>query len=123
MPRFGVPKPKRFECPEYLSFVRQKTCEFLSYRVGQLPVCFGPVVPHHMKTVGSGGSDLTAVPLCDKHHTKWHQEATFRILWEDRLMRVQRDLLIEFWEQFYINNEATLIAALIKPGKSWKEKP
>ena len=68
------PKPKRYENPEYLEFVRQLPC--------CVPGCKSKnvlrkdkgrkVEAHHCKSVGSGGSDLTAVPLHDIHHTEAH---------------------------------------------------
>ena len=49
--------------PQYLEYVKQQACI----------VCgVTPVDAHHAKTKGSGGSDLTAVPLCRYHHRECH---------------------------------------------------
>ena len=53
----------REQSPEYLAYIRARKC----------CVCFGPSDVHHLRTVGAGGSDYTAVPLCRVHHTEWHQ--------------------------------------------------
>lgn len=68
------PKPKRYENEEYLEFIRGLDC--------CVPGCnsknvvrkgkYTKVEAHHTKTVASGGSDLTAVPLHDIHHTEAH---------------------------------------------------
>ena len=59
------PKPKRFISESYISFVAQRPwCVPLCYRQ--------PGAPHHTKTVGSGGSDMTVIPLCAKHHCEIH---------------------------------------------------
>jgi len=34
--------------------------------------CSGGIVAHHVATVGSGGSDLNAVPMCIWHHAEIH---------------------------------------------------
>ena len=52
-------KRKRGKCPEYLEHVRQLGCTVCGVR---------PNRPHHLVSVGSGGDDLTALPLCDDHH-------------------------------------------------------
>ena len=67
------PKPKRFESEEYKEFIRNLPC--------CVPGCNRrrnsknskrQVDPHHTKSVGAGGSDLTCVPACDCHHTESH---------------------------------------------------
>ena len=57
------PKPIRLTDPDYLDFVRAQICT----------VCPTQSDPHHMVTVGAGGSDYATVPLCIPHHTEWHQ--------------------------------------------------
>lgn len=63
-----MPKPKRIKCPKFLEFIRWQPCA----------VCKRPASydcknqPHHLHTVGSGGSDFSAVPLCAVCHTRWH---------------------------------------------------
>jgi len=62
------PKQKRIKCPQYLAFVRLQPCA----------CCRRPSFyedknqPHHLYTVGSGGSDFAAVPLCAICHAIWH---------------------------------------------------
>jgi hypothetical protein len=62
-----VGKPKRYEHPNYLAFIRSLPCVACDYPVTDA---------HHLKTRGSGGSDLTAIPLCRQHHTQIHTEGT-----------------------------------------------
>ena len=70
----GFPKPTRYTNEEYLEFVRGLPC--------CVPRCNSKnvlrkdkgrkVEAHHCKSTGSGGSDLTAIPLHDIHHTEAH---------------------------------------------------
>ena len=49
--------------PQYLEFCRRHVCV----------VCANPeTVAHHVKTIGAGGSDLLALPLCVHHHNEVH---------------------------------------------------
>jgi hypothetical protein len=61
-----IEKPKRYESEAFLRFVRTQPCV----------VCesanYGEVDAHHVETRGSGGSDLSAIPLCRMHHTEIH---------------------------------------------------
>jgi hypothetical protein len=54
------PKPTRFKCERYLDFIRSLPC----------CNCGKKSDPHHTKTRGSGGSDLTAIPCCRECHTE-----------------------------------------------------
>ena len=69
----GFPKPKRYENEEYLEFIRGLPCCVprceCKNRTGSNK---GRVDPHHCKSKGSGGSDLTSIPLHDEHHTEAH---------------------------------------------------
>ena len=49
--------------PGYLKHIRNQSCAVC----GVLEVD-----PHHVKTRGSGGSDLDAIPLCRHHHQEFH---------------------------------------------------
>lgn len=51
--------------PDFLNAIRNLNCLVC----GQ-----GPVDPHHIKTVGSGGGDdwFNVIPLCRMDHTDWH---------------------------------------------------
>ncbi len=63
------PQPKKIrETDEnYLDFIREQPCL----------VCLDPIVePHHTKTVGAGGSDYNAVPLCRRCHASAHYSGT-----------------------------------------------
>lgn len=61
------PKPERFKCQKYLAFVRTQLCLACVYPADHA---------HHVVTRGAGGSDLTAVPLCAKHHSEIHNIGT-----------------------------------------------
>lgn len=82
-------------CPEFLDFVRSKSCT-----VGR--DCLGPLDPHHVVAVGwreSKRNDFTALPLCRKHHGEIEQigvekfEAKYKVsVWAENAW-----LQIEFW--------------------------
>jgi len=63
--------------PAYPKAIREVDKKHLS-RIRKLPCivknseCFGSIVAHHTDSVGSGGSDLDAVPICVGHHTELH---------------------------------------------------
>lgn len=68
------PKQKRFQSEEYKEFIRNLPC--------CVPGCTRrrnsknnkrQVDPHHTKSVGAGGSDLTCIPHCDIHHEATHK--------------------------------------------------
>jgi len=68
-----VPKNKRIESLGHLRLVRAKSCV----------VCQkGEVDAHHLDSKGSGGSDLSTVPLCRSHHREYH--AMGLILFEEK---------------------------------------
>ena len=59
----------------YKKTIREINTDYLEY-IRSLPclICNKqpPSHPHHTKTRGSGGSDLTTIPLCFKHHREVH---------------------------------------------------
>ena len=63
--------------PANPKIIREVDTKHLS-RIRKLPCivknseCFGSIVAHHTDTVGSGGSDKDAVPICVGHHTELH---------------------------------------------------
>jgi 5-methylcytosine-specific restriction endonuclease McrA len=63
-------KKKRIVNRELLNTYHESQCEICG-RVGDS-------VAHHIKTVGSGGSDIeqNLVSLCSRHHERWHKVAT-----------------------------------------------
>lgn len=95
----AVPKPKRFKCKAFRKFVESKICCAYDYNCRQFHF---DVISHHMETVGSGGSDMTCVPLCVDHHTEWHKQGN---AWFEKhrgviMSEVRADLLQEFFELF-----------------------
>jgi hypothetical protein len=56
-------KPVRYKNGEYKEFIKKQPCCI----TGQFDVD-----PHHTKSVGSGGSDLTLVPLIHRLHQECH---------------------------------------------------
>ena len=60
------PKIKREIDKDYLAYIRKQPC-----LVGLF--CRGRVAPHHDPSIGAGGSDYRALPLCANHHTTVHQ--------------------------------------------------
>ena len=64
--------------------------------------CYGDIDPDHLKTRGSGGSDLTCVPLCRRHHSERHALGTvrFEMKYDIDLSKENLHLLIEWMERF-----------------------
>ena len=60
------PKQRRIVDNKYLAKIRKLQCIVKNSK------CFGRVVAHHTKTIGSGGSDKDTVPICVGHHTELH---------------------------------------------------
>lgn len=63
-----IPKPKRIKNPKLLKRIRDNDynrCQVCGKRPSQT---------HHIKTVGSGGDDVSEniIRLCDKHHRETH---------------------------------------------------
>lgn len=76
-------KPKRTENREYLDWVKSQPCV-----VGH--GCYGPTDPDHLKTVGSGGTDYSAIPMCRKHHTDRHQYGR---------VKFERETGVDMWHE------------------------
>ena len=62
--------------PAYLDWIRTLPC------VAAGSSCQGPIVAHHVKSKGAGGTDRMTTPLCDFHHRFGHQHGwqTFRAI-------------------------------------------
>ena len=84
-------KPKRIEDKEYLEYIREHNC-LLCRNMGE---------PHHLTTRGGYGSDYTAVPLCRKHHTYWHDfgNTVFEVTYEINTWKEAHRLLERFMLQ------------------------
>lgn len=61
-----------------------------------------PVDAHHVTTRGAGGHDIpeNLMPLCLVHHTAWHKEGIFRMLYKfpsitDWLVKMNRFDVLE----------------------------
>ena len=93
----SFPKHKRYENEEYKEFIRNLPC--------CVPGCKkkndkGQVDPHHTKSVGSGGSDLTCVPLCAMHHEEAHwSQVKFQEKYRVDFKEVQAECLQQFIEE------------------------
>ena len=59
-----IEKRKRYISKRYLAYIRGKACL----------VCGDVGEPHHIVSRGAGGSDLTAVPLCRRHHSEMESQ-------------------------------------------------
>lgn len=57
-----IPKPKRHKDKKYLEWILTQPC------IVDNCECLGDIIYHHTVTVGAGGSDKEAVPLCKRHH-------------------------------------------------------
>lgn len=92
----NLQKPKRFESEKYKEFIRkQKCCACNTHIIGRKP----ETDPHHVKSKGAGGSDLTCIPLCRKHHTEIHWSAVkFQVKYNIDLKSIQIECLQKFIE-------------------------
>jgi hypothetical protein len=94
-------KPKRFISEEYLEFIRHQPC--------CNPKCDGKgnrkSDPHHTKSVKSGGSDLTAVPLCRECHSECHNTGiiTFQVWKGINFFEIMESLLRKAIEKGIFN--------------------
>ncbi len=70
-----VKKTPRETDEAYLEHIRQQPC--IAAPLSDKPLwwleCSGKIAPHHDPTVGAGGSDYTALPMCLNHHTEIHK--------------------------------------------------
>lgn len=56
------PKQKRETDKAYLAYITRQPCIVNNHE------CCGDVVYHHTVSVGAGGSDYLAIPVCVAHH-------------------------------------------------------
>ena len=94
-------KEKRFSSEEYKSFIRKLQCCVSNCSRRRNSKNNKPEVdPHHTKSVGSGGSDLTCVPACDRHHTESHTigQDTFQERYDIDFKEIQIECLKQFIE-------------------------
>lgn len=90
----NLQKPKRYESEEYKEHIRNSTCcVFRCNRKNNKR----QVDPHHTSSVGSGGSDLTCVPLCAHHHEEAHWS---QVKFQEKYDIDFRDVQIEHLEKF-----------------------
>lgn len=59
------------KCPKPIREVNKKFLEFI--KTQPCCVCGSKSEPHHTRSVGSGGSDMSCVGLCRQHHAEVHQ--------------------------------------------------
>lgn len=85
-------KKKRYINKAYVEYIKQQPC-CVSRVVG--------VDPHHTKSVGSGGSDLTCIPLSHKLHQEGHQIGwdTFQVKYNIDFRDVRIELLERWVEE------------------------
>jgi hypothetical protein len=91
----ALPKPQRFESPEYRSFIRRHHCCVWN--------CWKRTEAHHVVFDGQGktGSkvdDTQTVPLCRPHHDAYHElgRADFERAYGLNLAQIIIDLLTEY---------------------------
>lgn len=78
------PKQTREVNEDYLEFIRKQPCCISGENAE----------PHHLKSVGSGGSDMSCVPLSRKLHTEVHMmgRSRFEAKYEIRLNDVNMEM-------------------------------
>ena len=57
-------KPARYKNKDYIEYIKEQPC-----CITERP----NVDPHHTKSIGSGGSDLSAIPLTHELHVECHK--------------------------------------------------
>ena len=84
-------KPSRYVNEAYREFIKKQPCCI----TGKINVD-----PHHTKSVGSGGSDLTLVPLTHELHQECHYigQATFQRKYNVNFEFIRLTLLEEWIE-------------------------
>ena len=98
----NLQKPKRYESENYKNFIRNLPC--------CVPGCNRrrnsknnkrQVDPHHTKSRGAGGSDLTCAPLSDDHHSELHTigQNTFQKKYNIDFKDIQIDCMQKFIEE------------------------
>ncbi len=119
-------RSRREVAPEFLEFIRRQRCSVPNCEVISSQA-------HHMKTVGSGGSDYTAVPLCGIHHT-WppgiHSygltafEARYKVdMWAiNTVMREKYDLMKNDTEQIMGKQSKTVPGTNLQSTGTGKNK-
>ena len=86
--------------PEYLAWVREQPCWFTG---ALFSACEGRIHAHHAGRkpgVGMKADDLTAIPLCAKHHRAWHDmtppfsgmNKLERFAWSERIIAHYQEL-------------------------------
>ena len=65
------PKPQRESNPDYIRWLKEQP-EWACVVTGDLEAD-----PHHVQSVGAGGSDVLVVPLSREFHTEVHSDPTF----------------------------------------------
>jgi len=88
-------KPQNHIDPKYLEHIRKHPCV--------VPGCLNKTDAHHLKTVGSGRNDYTAIPLCRTHHTEIHYSGN-----ESFNDKYSIDVWREAFESYFrwVNNES-----------------
>lgn len=103
-PRTKQPDPDKVDSKGHLQFLRTRfDCAVAGkIRPGERHhlACGGKMHAHHVRTVGAGGGDNEAVPLCAVHHSQIHTLGwrTFGAAYGVNLPKMAADL---WWEDDY----------------------
>ncbi len=103
------PKQTRETDPEYLKYIRHNCCLILCQKAE----------PHHVKSVGSGGSDYLTVPLSRELHSECHQigQATFQEKYLISFDKAIERLLGEYIENKFSISVIDILISYIKAKK------
>ncbi len=84
-------KPIRYKNKKYTEYIKQQPC-CITGRLG--------VDPHHTKSVGSGGSDLSQIPLIHELHEECHKMGwrSFQAKYEIDFVEIRLKLLEQWIE-------------------------
>ena len=67
-----VEKPKRYGNKAYIEYIKQQPCCVTSMMIINQDTGNVESDPHHTKSKGAGGSDLSCVPLLHELHQECH---------------------------------------------------
>jgi len=89
-----IKKKKRYVNKKYIEFIKKQPCCVTGHQ-------WGAQDPHHTKSRGSGGSDLTCVPLIHRLHVECEQigNKTFQKKYDINFKVIQFELLQKFVEE------------------------
>ena len=94
-------KPKRYENKVYVEYIKQQPCCVTGMMIMNQDTGNIESDPHHTKSKGAGGSDLSCVPLLHELHQECHSigQNTFQEKYNIDFKDIQIKCMQRFIEQ------------------------